>query len=90
VRRETLNSAMRNGADWLIREGRVPTAQEVLEYVQRAAPDAVTRWQQDGVNRELAVARAQAVIERVVREADGPSAGRTIDRGLKGPLLQVS
>ena len=43
--RATLDTAMRNGADWLIREGRLPTPQEVLEYVQRAAPDAVARWQ---------------------------------------------
>jgi hypothetical protein len=64
--RETLDSAMRNGADWLIREGRAPTPAEVMEYVRRAAPDAVARWQLDGVNRELAEARAQAMIERTV------------------------
>jgi hypothetical protein len=64
--RETLDSAMRNGADWLIREGRAPTAQEVMEYVKRAAPDAVARWQLDNANRELAEARAQAVIARAV------------------------
>jgi hypothetical protein len=65
--RETLDSAMRNGVDWIIREGRAPTAQEVMDYVRRAAPDAVARWQLDEVNRELAVARAQAVIERAAR-----------------------
>ncbi|WP_424931877.1 hypothetical protein [Amaricoccus macauensis] len=70
--REVLDSAMRNGADWLIREGRAPTAREVMEYVKQAAPDAVARWQLDGMNRELAEARAQAVIERAKNRTGGP------------------
>jgi hypothetical protein len=70
--RETLDSAMRNGAGWLIREGRLPTAQEVMAYVRRAAPDAVARWQLDGVNRELAEARAQAAIKRALQAASSP------------------
>jgi hypothetical protein len=45
--RSTLDTAMRNGADWVIREGRLPTPKEVLEYVHRAAPDAVARWELD-------------------------------------------
>jgi hypothetical protein len=77
--RETLDSAMRNGADWLIREGRMPTPQEVMEYVKRAAPEAVARWQLDGENRELAEARAQTVIERAVRVAT-PSGSGAISR----------
>jgi hypothetical protein len=68
--RETLDSAMRNGADWIIREGRAPTPQEVMAYMRRAAPDAVARWELDGANQELAEARAQAVIETARREAN--------------------
>ena len=43
---------------------------EVLEYVQRAAPDAVARWELDRANRDLE-ARAQAVIERALQGAAG-------------------
>jgi hypothetical protein len=43
-----------------------------MEYVKQAAPDAVARWQLDGENRDLAEARAQAVIERVARERAQP------------------
>lgn len=39
-----------------------------MEYAKRAAPDAVAQWQLDGRNRELAEARAQAVIEKALRE----------------------
>ena len=38
--RDALDSAMQNGADWIIHEGRMPTALEVLDYVRRAAPEA--------------------------------------------------
>ena len=62
-------AAMRNGADWVIREGRLPTPKEVLEYVHRAAPDAVARWELDRANRDLAEARAQAAIERALQAA---------------------
>ena len=65
--RNTLDTAMRNGADRVIREGRLPTPKEVLEYVNRAAPDAVARWELDRANRDIAEARAQAVIERAMR-----------------------
>ena len=75
--RNTLVTAMRNGADWVIREGRLPTPKEVLEYVHRAAPDAVARWELDRANRDIAEARSQAVIERALQAA-GPS--RTADR----------
>lgn len=68
--RGTLDSAMRNGADWILREGRVPTPAEVLEYVHRAAPDAVARWKLDRTNRDIAVARAQATIQRIEGEAE--------------------
>lgn len=68
--RETLDSAMRNGADRLIREGRAPTPQEVMDYVNQAAPEAVPRWHLDGKNRELAEMRTQAVIERSKRRRD--------------------
>jgi hypothetical protein len=68
--REKLDSAMRNGADWLIRERRLPRAQEVMEYVRRAAPDAVARWKLAGANRELTEAGALAVIARAAREAN--------------------
>ncbi len=67
--RSTLDTAMRNGADWVIREGRLPSPQEVLRYVHRAAPDAVARWELDGINQDIAEARAQAVIERALQAA---------------------
>lgn len=38
--RTTLHSAMRNGADWIIRKGRLQTPAEVLQYVNRAAPES--------------------------------------------------
>ena len=60
---------MRNGADWVIREGRLPTPKEVLEYVHRAAPDALARWELDRANRDIAEARAQAVILRALQAA---------------------
>ena len=67
---------MRNGADWVIREGRLPTPKEALEYVHRAAPDAVARRVLDRANRDIAEARAQAVIERAlqVSRASGENA----------------
>jgi hypothetical protein len=68
---------MRNGADWVIREGRLPTPKEVLDYVYRAAPDAVARWELDRANRDLAEARAQAVIERALQAAAGVNAVRS-------------
>jgi hypothetical protein len=40
--RNTLNAAMRNGADRVIREGRLSTPKEVLKYVHRAVPDALS------------------------------------------------
>lgn len=62
--RKTLDSAMRNGAEWIPREGRATTPDEVLNYVSRAAPDGVARWWLDRVDRALATARAHATIER--------------------------
>jgi hypothetical protein len=79
--RSTLDTGMRNGADWVIREGRLPTPKEVLEYVQRAAPDAVARWELDRANRDLAESRAQAAIERALQAANGATA---VDRRKPG------
>jgi hypothetical protein len=50
------------------------TPQEVLEYVQRAAPDAVARWELGRANRDIAEARAQAVIERALQAANSSGA----------------
>lgn len=71
--RNTLDTAMRNGADWVIREGWLPAPKEVLEHAHRAAANAVTRWQLDRANRDIAEARAQAVIARALQAAHAPS-----------------
>lgn len=67
--RNTLDSAMQNGADWIISEGRMPTSDEVMNYVRRAAPAAVKRFSLDGPNAHVAQDRAKAVIARQVTAA---------------------
>jgi hypothetical protein len=64
--RATLDSAMQNGADWVISQGRAPTAEEVLDYTRGAAAAAMKRFDLDGGNAHVAQKRAAAMIVRQV------------------------
>jgi len=67
--RAALDSAMQNGADWIIHEGRAPTPTEVLDYVRRPVPGAMKRFDLDGAARSIAIDRAKAVIARSITAA---------------------
>ena len=67
--RAALDSAMQNGADRIISTGRLPTPDEVMDYVRSAVPAAVKRFKLDGPNAHVAAKRAEAVIARQVTNA---------------------
>ena len=62
--RAALDSALRSAVNKAAADGHTPDVDEILDYLNRSIPDALTRLKMTGKNRPVAIERAKAAIRQ--------------------------